>query len=107
MKHIRCLSLLVGLAGIVLAVASFGSTAFGQAVSVGNFEGTVTDQNGAVIPGATVTACLKIRTIFSPRANSGNSFGTNSRNTLFKVITGYLGGAGNPFQAQFGARFSF
>jgi len=39
--------------------------------------------------------------------NPGNSFGTNSRNNLFKVITGYLGGAGNPFQAQFGARFSF
>jgi hypothetical protein len=46
----------------------------------------------------------------SPRAytlNPGNSIGANSRNNLFKVMTGYLGGAGNPFQAQFGARFSF
>jgi carboxypeptidase family protein len=39
--------------------------------------------------------------------NPGNSFGTNSRNNLFKVITGYMGGADNPFQAQFGARFTF
>ncbi len=39
--------------------------------------------------------------------NPGNSFGTNSRSNLFKVISGFLGGASNPFQAQFGARFSF
>ncbi|MGH9939216.1 MAG: TonB-dependent receptor domain-containing protein, partial [Blastocatellia bacterium] len=39
--------------------------------------------------------------------NSGNTFNTNSRSNLFKVITGYMGGAGNPFQAQFGARFTF
>jgi hypothetical protein len=40
--------------------------------------------------------------------NPGNSFGTNSRSSnSFKIITGYMGGAGNPFQAQFGARFSF
>jgi hypothetical protein len=39
--------------------------------------------------------------------NPGNTFGTNSRSNLFKVITGYMGGADNPFQAQFGARFTF
>src|SRR5262245_42284210 len=40
--------------------------------------------------------------------NPGNSFGSNALNKdLFKVITGYMGGAGNPFQAQFGARFTF
>jgi hypothetical protein len=39
--------------------------------------------------------------------NPGNSFGTNSRSNLFKVISGFIGGAGNPFQAQFGARFTF
>jgi hypothetical protein len=27
--------------------------------------------------------------------------------TFSEEMTGYLGGAGNPFQAQFGARFSF
>jgi hypothetical protein len=40
--------------------------------------------------------------------NPGNSFGGAANNTnLFKVINGFMGGAGNPFQAQFGARFSF
>jgi hypothetical protein len=39
--------------------------------------------------------------------NPGNTFGTNSRSNTFKVITGFIGGAGNPFQAQFGGRFSF
>ena len=39
--------------------------------------------------------------------NPGNNFGANSRSNLFKVITGYMGGADNPFQAQFGARFTF
>jgi carboxypeptidase family protein len=40
--------------------------------------------------------------------NPGNSFSGNASNKdLFKVINGFIGGAGNPFQAQFGARFSF
>jgi hypothetical protein len=46
----------------------------------------------------------------SPRPytlNPGNSFGANSRINLFQEMTGFLGGAGNPFQAQFGARCSF
>jgi len=39
--------------------------------------------------------------------NPGNSFSaTASNKDLFKVINGFIGGAGNPFQAQFGARFS-
>jgi len=45
--------------------------------------------------------------LFNTR-NFGASFGgaANNPNT-FKAVTGFLGGAGNPFQAQFGGRFSF
>ena len=45
--------------------------------------------------------------LFNTR-NFGASFGgaANNPNT-FKAVTGFLGGGGNPFQAQFGARFSF
>src|SRR5262249_4596482 len=50
MRRIKCLFLLA----CVVAVAS--SIAFGQAVSVGNFEGTITDPNGAVIAGEAITA---------------------------------------------------
>jgi len=45
--------------------------------------------------------------LFNTR-NFGASFGSAANNpNTFKAVTGYLGGAGNPFQAQFGARFSF
>src|SRR5215510_391127 len=53
MRRIKCLFLLA----CVMAVA--GSIAFGQAVSVGNFEGAITDTNGAIIAGATITATNK------------------------------------------------
>lgn len=47
--------LLQAIAMLLLA----GASAFAQAVSVGNVEGTVTDQNGAVVANATVTAVNK------------------------------------------------
>jgi Carboxypeptidase regulatory-like domain len=53
MRRIKWLLLL----SCVVAVA--GSTAFGQAVSVGAFEGAITDPSGAVIAGATITATNK------------------------------------------------
>src|SRR5262245_34978060 len=53
MRRIKCLFLLC----CVVAVA--GSTTFGQAVSVGAFEGAITDPSGAVIAGATITATNK------------------------------------------------
>src|SRR5262249_57050508 len=53
MRRIRCLLLLVCVAAVIVPAV------FGQAVSVGNFEGTITDQNGAVILGATITATSK------------------------------------------------
>jgi hypothetical protein len=53
MRRIECLFLFA----CVLAVA--GSTAFGQAVSVGALDGAITDTSGAVIAGATITATNK------------------------------------------------
>src|SRR5262245_32058898 len=50
MKRIKCLMF-----AVFIAVAA-SSIVLGQAVSVGNFEGTIADQNGAVIAGATITA---------------------------------------------------
>ncbi len=44
--------------------------------------------------------------LFNTR-NFGNSFSGSALSSLFKKVTGYMPGAGNPFQAQFGARFSF
>jgi hypothetical protein len=44
--------------------------------------------------------------LFNTR-NFGNSFSGSALSTTFKKVTGYMPGAGNPFQAQFGARFTF
>jgi hypothetical protein len=40
-------------------------------------------------------------------ANFGQSYNGNGRSTLFKQPTGFLPGAGYPFQVQVGARFAF
>jgi hypothetical protein len=39
--------------------------------------------------------------------NFGSNYNGNARSTQFKQPVGYIGGGGYPFQAQFGARFSF
>ncbi len=39
--------------------------------------------------------------------NFGANYNGNAHSTQFKQPVGYIGGAGYPFQAQFGARFSF
>lgn len=52
-------------------------SAFGQVVSVGNFEGTVTDQNGAVIASATVKATSK--------ATSAERTATTDSNGYYRI----------------------
>jgi len=41
------------------------------------------------------------------RANFGREYQGNARSTLFKQPTGFIPGAGYPFQVQLGARFEF
>ena len=50
------LRLLTFLLAITLVLTSTGVNSFGQTIVTGELSGTVTDQTGAAIPGATVTA---------------------------------------------------
>src|SRR5262245_55271931 len=68
MKRIKCLLLLA----CIWAVAA--SITFGQAVSVGNFEGVVTDQTGAIVAGATITATNKATSAERSATTDGSGY---------------------------------
>src|SRR5262245_58142542 len=71
MKRIKFLLLAITTAVVISSIA------FGQAVSVGNFEGTITDPNGAVIAGATITA--------SNKATSAERSATTDSSGYFRI----------------------
>src|SRR5438270_8901586 len=60
---------------VAMSVALFASLAFAQVATTGNITGTVTDQNGAAVAGATVTASGPL----------GEKTATTDGNGIFRV----------------------
>ena len=67
-----------GLSALLMSFALFAGTALGQTSTTGSIEGTITDTNGAAVPGVTVR-------VTSPNLISSQTATTDSSGR-FKVL---------------------